>query len=129
MPEPAQTTLYLRGIPARLVREVKALSARRGITLKALLTELMWREVGETPGSAQEPLAEDRRWFEQNRRSLAQQHAGQYLAIVDQSVVDHDKEFDKLAHRVFERFGVRPILMPYCEASAGTVKLRSPRLR
>lgn len=129
MSEPAQTTLYLRGIPARLVREVKALSARRGLTLKAFLTELMWREVGATPEAGAGTLAEERVWFEQNRRSLTKQYEGQYLAIVNQSVVDHDKDFGSLAPRVFERFGVKPIFMPFCETKTETLKLRSPRLR
>ena len=122
-----QTTLYLRGLPESLVRELKARAARRGLTLKALVGELLERELGPSAAAPRDVLHDDRAWFERHRARLARAHPGEYVAILDQAVIDHDASFDSLARRVFALHGVRPIFMPRCTPATRTVTVRSPR--
>lgn len=121
------TTLYLRGVPRRVIREAKAAAARDGKTLGRWVSEQLAHAtegtIAHDPNGAS--LYTDMEWFEANRLKLDRKYAGQYVAVVDQKIVDHAAEFDPLARRVFERFGVRSICMPKVDRSE--VRLRSPR--
>lgn len=116
----ANAVLYLRGVPQELVREAKAVAARRGTTLKALVTEALAAALrvdgGKPRSAAADELPADFRaamaWFEPRKRALAKRYPGEYVAIMGARVIDHDHKFDPLARRVFERLGVRPIFMP-----------------
>lgn len=121
------TTLYLRGVPTSVVRELKARAARRGLTLTALAIDALTRALGtESQGDVQ-PLEADMAWYDAHKRQLLRRYAGQYLAIADRRVLDHDPDFSALAARVFAKVGVRPIFMPQCVATDQVVHLRSPR--
>ncbi len=124
------TTLYLRGMPVPLIREVKAAAARRGTTLAAFVAQALERET-QTPGghvaALDDPLTADMEWYARHRRRLVSQYAGQYVAVVDGKVVDHDRDFGSLATRVFERMGVRPVFMPLVRETERPVQVRSPR--
>ncbi len=126
------TTLYLRGVPRELVREAKAEAARQGLTLTAFVAEALRRALERTgPGPEVRPadeLAESLRWFEQNRARLLRRYRGQYVAIHRNRVVDHDRDFDALARRVFRRFGPRPVCMPKVTEGERVVHVPSPRL-
>jgi hypothetical protein len=124
-------TLYLRGVPAPLVREAKVAAARRGITLTALVAEALARCLDAAPPGGEElpaDLQAEKAWYEAHQKDLAGRYRGQYVAIVDQRVVDHDKAFGPLANRVFARFGVRPIFMPRCLDGDRVANLPSPRI-
>jgi hypothetical protein len=116
-----------------LVRAAKAVAARRGITLTALVLESLARAVEDdrTPGSdaASEPdLHADQAWLEEHRGELEREHPGEYVTIVDGAVVDHDPQFAPLARRMLERFGRRPVLMPRLTPGGRVVDLPSPRV-
>jgi hypothetical protein len=124
------TTLYLRGVPTDLVREAKALAARRGITLTSLVVEALSRSTDAPNGRARElpdQLRTDAAWYEQHKDELLRRYSGQYLAVLDRQVIDHDLDFGALASRVFSRVGARPILMPKCLPGDRVVRLPSPR--
>ena len=124
-----RTTLYLRGVPRQLVREAKAAAARRGSSLAALVSDSLARSLGE--GDAGEPpngeLRDGRLWYERNRRELLARYRGEYLAVIDRQVVDHDRDFSALAARVFARHGARPVFMPRVQEKDEPARLRSPR--
>ncbi len=122
------TTLYLRKIPAMLVRELTARAAHEGVSLTALVTDALTRAVGPESRDELEPLEADMTWYEAHRRQLLRQYRDEYLAIVDRRVFDHDPDFSALAARVFAKVGVRPIFMPQCVETDQTVHLRSPRV-
>jgi hypothetical protein len=91
------TTLYLRGLPRQIVREAKAVAARRGVTLAALVGDTLARAL--VTGEASRPksdgeLHDSMRWYEKNRSRLLRQHRGEYVAIIDRSVLDHDHDFE-----------------------------------
>ncbi|MET0388859.1 MAG: hypothetical protein ABW321_23000 [Polyangiales bacterium] len=135
--------VYLRGIPAHVIREAKSIAARRGITLAVFVTDAIVRAIRQAHEHADEQvngaasaggaddiddLSSDMRWYEQHRARLSRELAGQYAAIIDHSVVDHDADFDALARRVFTRHGLRNVFMPQVAAQARPVRVRSPRI-
>ena len=120
------TTLYLRGVPRPLVREAKAAAARRGTTLGRWVSDQLALAVGSSQAAPDaEGLIEDMAWYESNQSLLERTYAGEYVAIVDRAVIDHDSEFERLAQRVFERLGTRSICMP--RVGRREVRVRSPR--
>ena len=123
----ATTTLFLRGMPVSVVRRAKAEAARRGDPIGRVVSDAIVKMLGE-PAPSEEGLAEDILWFEVNRARLSKRFRGAYVAILDQKVVDHDRDFEALARRAFARYGVRPIFMPRAMAER-VVRLRSPRVR
>ena len=123
----AKTTLYLRGVPRAVVREAKASAAREGVTLAQWVTARM---AAGAPASVPErassgDLTGDLAFYEQQRAELERKHAGEYVAIIDHAVVDHDPSFEALAARVFRKHGVGPVCMPL--VGRATVRVRSPR--
>ena len=132
MPNTAKKPIYLRGIPSDVVREAKAVAARRGVTLAGFVADALLRALREPASSghaaaADDPLAKDMRWYERNRARLNDEFAGEYVAIVDAEVIDHDADFEALAERVFVREGQRDVFMPHLGAEAAPLRVRSPR--
>jgi hypothetical protein len=130
MPAEARTTLYLRGMPRSVVREAKAAAAREGVTLAQWVAARMGQpSAPPAPGNqAREPsgdLASDLAFYEEHRAELERKHPGEYLAIIDRAVVDHDASFEALAARVFRKHGMRPVCMPLVGRTE--VRVRSPR--
>ena len=124
----AGKTLFLRNLPADLVREVKASAARRGKTLTAVVEEALARSLQLDEPVVDDSLARDAAWFATHRAKLMRRYRGEFVAVIDQIVIDHDRAFDPLARRVFARFGNRSIYMPRVQAEEPVVRVRSPRL-
>jgi len=126
---PDTATLYLRGIPRRLVREAKAEAARRGMSLTAFARDALARALGAVPAQAPEEIAairSDLDWFEANRKRLLRRYRGEYVAIVRRKVVDHDPDFGALARRAFATYGVRSIAMPKVTPEPRVVEIPTP---
>ena len=121
--------LFLRGMPVALVREAKAAAARREVTITTIVAEALARSLAMTsePQARADELERDIAWYREHRSTLLRQHRGDYVAIVDARLVDHGRDFDALAARVFRRFGNRNIYMPRVEAAEPTARIRSPR--
>jgi hypothetical protein len=135
MPASATKTLYIRGVPEGLLRRAKQVAARKGTTLTAVVLDALGDAVGQADDSADVDdaetlghMAQDMEWYEQNKQRLLKRYRGQYLAIVDQRVVDHDSSFSALARRTFSRFGQRPVFLPQCQPGERTVRVSSPRV-
>lgn len=127
-----QRTLYVRKVPDALLRRAKALAARRGETLTQLVLRALEEEVsGAEPEAAGGPahagLEADMAWYEAHLDELLPRYQGEYVAVVDGEVVDHDRDFDPLARRVFERYCARSVYLPKCLPGERRVRLRSPR--
>jgi hypothetical protein len=120
------TTLYVRGVPRPVVREAKAAAAREGRTLGGWVSDRLARATGTSgAASSADQLRDDLAWYEAHKARLGRRYAGQYVAIVGRTVVDHDVVFEALARRVFARFGTRPICMP--RVGRDQMRVRSPR--
>jgi len=49
--------------------------------------------------------------FRSMHAELVKKHLGQYVAVYDGKVVDHDQDFPALHRRIRQRFGRRPVLL------------------
>jgi hypothetical protein len=123
-------SLFLRKVPTGLIREAKAAAAHRGVTLTTIVTEALARSLSvhsATQGPTND-LQPDMAWYRNNRAKLLRRYKGEYLAIIDGAVVDHGRDFNDVATRVFARFGNRNIFMPLVQADDEVVRVRSPRV-
>ena len=129
MSRPEGKALFLRNVPTDLVREAKAVAARRGETLTAIVAEALARSLGVDGAVADraDDLRDDIAWYRKERSSLLRRYRGEYLAIVDTAVVDHGRDFGALATRVFARFGNRNVYMPRVQTGEPVARIRSPR--
>jgi hypothetical protein len=129
----AKKPVYLRGLPSDVVREAKAAAARRGVTLAGFVAETLARALRQTearPGNKPESatdLSADMRWYEKNRQALSREYGGEYIAVIDRKVVDHDESFEALAERVFASEGPRNIFMPLVASTKRPLRVASPR--
>jgi hypothetical protein len=124
-------TLYLRNVPISLVRRAKVRAAQEGTTWTAVVVDALDRalaEDGRPPAPASDELGDAMEWYRKNQEALLREYQGEYIAIVDNAVMDHDADFSTLATRVFDRIGVRPVLMPRVTEGLERVHVRSPRL-
>jgi hypothetical protein len=119
------TTLYVRGVSQALVRAAKSAAAREGRTLGAWVTDRLARATATSTAPASDDVRDDFDWYNANQSRLERQYSGQYVAVVDRVVVDHDVAFEPLARRVFARFGTRSICMP--RVGRVDARVRSPR--
>lgn len=127
MVAPARKVLFLREMPTDLIREVKALAARRGQTLTTVVAEALARSLGVEGGGGPDELDRDMAWYAAEHPTLARRYGGEHIAIVDRAVVDHARDFDVLARRVFAKYGHRSIFMPrVAEQVVPEVRIRSP---
>lgn len=111
-----------------VVRAAKAAAATEGVTVARLVEKAVRAYLHGARDVRLALITDDIEWFEANRGRLARKHEGEYLAVVDKRVVDHDSSFDALARRVRARYGTRPLFMPLCERSPRVERLRSPRV-
>ncbi|MFH1140604.1 MAG: DUF5678 domain-containing protein [Chloroflexota bacterium] len=70
----------------------------------------------------------DVEWFHQHRQELVPQYQDQYVAILNGAVVDHDPGFEKLAERIYAKYGYRDFVMQKVKANAKPHRIVSPRL-
>ena len=71
----------------------------------------------------------EKKYFEENKGTLLEKYIGKYIAIINKRVVDSDKDFSKLAQRVYEKFGYRDIYMPLVDIKEQVVRVPSPKIR
>lgn len=70
---------------------------------------------------------DDWAFYQASRERLLKEYGGKYVAIMDKTVVDSDDEFGRLAKRVYEKYGYRPIVITQVEAEPRVVRIPSPR--
>jgi hypothetical protein len=127
---PAKRPVYLRGIPSSVIREAKAAAARRGITLAGFVADSLARALQDPMQDSEQidDLSREMRWYERNRERLVREYAGEYVAILDNAVIDHDPDFEDLAERVFAREVGRNVFMPQVVANPRSLRVASPRV-
>ncbi len=76
----------------------------------------------------QEKIRTEAQAFEQQRASLLRQYRGEYVAIHEGRVIDHDPDLRTLHLRVFARWGHTPVLLKkVTEEPERELVFRSPR--
>jgi len=85
------------------------------------------------PGEGARPedyvkFQEARRYFQENKAQILEKYNGDFIAILDNLVVDRDRSFSELAIRVYEKFGYQAIYMPFVESEPSVLRIPSPRV-
>jgi hypothetical protein len=81
-----------------------------------------------SPRFAEESLAAERRAFERQRAQLMRRYPGEYVALSGGRVVDHDKQDEALAARMFRKFGNAAFYIGCLEQSPTVYEIPSPEL-
>lgn len=71
---------------------------------------------------------EARAFYEANRERLLAEYKDKYIAIRGGKVIDADKDFSRLAERVYRREGYRDFFMPKVEEVSRIISIPSPYL-
>ena len=99
------------------------LSASPGVRENSVKTMLK-----TLPQPVADDLASERRAFERQRGQLMRRYAGQFVALSGGRVVDHDKEDETLAARMFRKLGDAPFYIARLEDSPTVYEVPSPEL-
>lgn len=70
-----------------------------------------------------------KKYFEENKASLLKKYKGKYIAILNNRVIGSDKDFSKLAQRVYKKYGYQTVYMPFVEVKKKIFKIPSPRIK
>jgi len=113
-------------VRADIARSIEKLAHEQGTDAEALVNKwLQW----------QLALAREQRIREEAARYRAQHsalfpvYAGQYIAMLNGELLDHDAEIGPLYQRMRERFGDEPVLItPVTAEPLPVLNMRSPRL-
>ena len=73
-------------------------------------------------------LAVDRQAFERQRAQLMRRYRGQYVALAGGCVVDHDKNDETLAARMFKKLGNAPFYLARLEETPAVYEIPSPEI-
>ena len=89
--------------------------------------------IGDVPSEGAQPtdyvkFQEAKRYFQENKAEILKKYRGVFIAILENSVVDHDNDFSELAKRVYEKFGYQTIYMPFVESGPSVVRIPSPSI-
>lgn len=78
---------------------------------------------------AEQKIIAESKAFKAMHADLLQQYKGEYVAIHDGNVVDHDADIHALNHRIRARYGHRAILLQQvAEQPENELVIRSPKL-
>jgi len=83
------------------------------MALRRYLWELARRKIGE-----------ESTIYRRRHAELKKQYLGEYIAMVDGEVVDHDRDFQALRQRVSQRYGRTPVMMTLVEDEPETLLTR-----
>ena len=78
---------------------------------------------------AREKIEAEAQFFERQKESLLKTYRGEYVAVHQGRVIDHDPDLRTLHLRVFSQFGHMPVLLrQVVEEPERELTFRSPRL-
>jgi cyclopropane fatty-acyl-phospholipid synthase-like methyltransferase len=98
--------------------------------------ENLFRKKTEDIEAEKEITADDKtiielgkKYFEANRKELLNKYQNKYIAIFNNKVMGSDKNFSKLAERIYKKFGYQTIYMPFVSVQKRIFKIPSPRIK
>jgi hypothetical protein len=80
------------------------------------------------PQTVEDSVATERHAFERQRAQLMRRYPGQFVALSGGRVVDHDKEDETLAARMFRKLGDAPFYIARLEDNPTVYEVPSPEL-
>lgn len=115
-------------------------AAVRGTSVSKLLDQVVEQYVADPVvwlgwlGDSQEDaqlaqIEQEQRAYEAQHRQLLEAYPGQYVAMINGRVIDHDADRAALGRRVRARYGNAPVLItPVRQETRQTIVIRRPRL-
>ena len=92
----------------QLIEQLKNEAARRRTSLEALANDWLEEQLWEAKNKK---INEEAERFRAKHAELLAQYAGQYVAMRDGLVIDHDPDLIALHGRIRSQYGDEPILM------------------
>ncbi|MCE7986095.1 MAG: hypothetical protein DYG89_33375 [Caldilinea sp. CFX5] len=127
-------------LPDKTVEKLEQVASTHGIDATALLLRLVDEylasepvDVTETSGATQDEqyrkIAQEQKVYEAQHQELLKVYRGQYIAMDQGRVVDHDVDGAALRRRIRAHYGSKAIFVtPVLEEPIQTIYVRSPRL-
>jgi len=140
-PMTCRLTLYLSSSEATLPRNflVKALHAdnwqlvdtfEQWTRLLAGYYSWVWPEhVTKIEPTTKSAFEEGKAYYERNKDFLTRKYNGEYIAIWNNGILDHDTSFSSLAQRVYEKLGYVSVYMPFVTSKCQVLRLESAKYR
>ncbi len=117
------TTITLQ---PRLVEQLEQVAVQRSVEAEELIEAAVRAYLRQME---REKIKAEAEAFCSTHAELAEKYLGQYVAIHDGKVVDHDEDFQTLHSRIRQRFGHQPVLLRLVEPEPRRVlAFCSPRL-
>ena len=70
-----------------------------------------------------------KKYYVEHKEILLEKYKGKYIAILNNKIVGSDKDFSKLAKRVYKKYGYQTIYMPFVGGKDRIVRIPSPRVK
>ena len=86
-------------------------------------------EVEKSIPSQENVLELSKKYYEEHKESLLKKYKGRYIAILNNKVIGSDKDFSRLAQRVYNKYGYQTIYMPFVNTREKVVRVPSPRIK
>lgn len=114
-------------LPEYIVNKLQRAAKLKAMDIPRLLDEVVDRYLEEKVLSQ---IEKEQQSYEAQHDQLLEQYKGEYIAMQNGQVIDHDSDRVALSHRVRARYGNAPMLItPVLAQARQTIVVRSPRLR
>jgi len=108
-----------------VAEQIEHLAGQTQIDADALVDQALRTYLTEVH---REKIQAETRAFRQQFKTILQQYRGEYVAVHEGQVIDHDLDLRTLHLRVFARLGRAPVLLKKVEESEREWLFRSPRV-
>ncbi len=102
-------------VESELYRRVEEAALEHKVSISEILTEAVRRYLWELD---RRKISEESKIYRQRHAELKTQYLGQYIAMHDGQVVDHDADFQTLHQRIRQRFERTPVMITLVEDTA-----------
>lgn len=111
-------------VPPDLAKEIRREAEAEGVTAERLLADA-WRHYRTV--AQRKKIQAEMEWWQNLPPEARSRHAGEYVAVHNQQVVDHDLDRARLHKRIRERYGHTAVLIIPAEGPR-EIRILSPRL-
>ena len=108
-------------IEPQLYSRIEQAADQHKIGVDRILTEALRRYLWELD---RRKISEESQVYQQRHAELKAQYLGQYIAMHDGQVVDHDMDVAALRQRVRQRFGRKPVMITLVEEATERIFVR-----
>ena len=117
-------TMTVLQISEDLAQEISSVAENRGVAVEEFLRIMMRRE---RTLAQRKKIEQEQNWWLTRPLSERAQYEGQYVAVHNQELIDHDPDRQALRRRIRTKYGQTAILMMPAEGPS-EILIFSPRL-